>query len=336
MKGAPIRFVAAVLGGWTCIRIAVLLPDAERLKLVGDVLAPRAAAAGRPAMRAVPLPWRRAATVGHEAEPSAAAPWRIRPAAGFAAAISAQAKPEVALARIRSHDPDKAPPWPALVVPTLGSGPSRQAPSRWATSAWLLTRGGANGTVTGGRLGASQAGLRMTYRLDVRRRIALAARIAAPLQGRGTEVAIGLDWQPTAAAVHLVAEHRIGIDGAQGRPTVMVIAGLDPVRLAAGFQLEAYAQGGAILRGGKAQAFGDGAIRLSRPMAVLGPATLDLGLGAWGGAQPGATRVDLGPTIGVALPVAGRNLRLSLDWRQRVAGTARPGSGPALSIGSDF
>jgi hypothetical protein len=29
-------------------------------------------------------------------------------------------------------------------------------------------------------------------------------------------------------------------------------------------------------------------------------------------------------------------VRLSIDWRQRIAGRARPGSGPALSIGSDF
>ncbi|WP_204317143.1 hypothetical protein, partial [Klebsiella aerogenes] len=29
-------------------------------------------------------------------------------------------------------------------------------------------------------------------------------------------------------------------------------------------------------------------------------------------------------------------LRIALDWRQRVAGEARPGSGPALTLGADF
>lgn len=224
-----------------------------------------------------------------------------------------------------------------MVIPsTIGPVPAGTPASRWAASAWLLTRGGANGTLTGGQLGASQAGLRMTYLLDERRRVALAARIATPLRGRGTEAAIGLDWQPTAAPVHLVLEQRVGLDGARGGPTALAIAGLNPTPIAAGFRLEAYAQGGVILRDGKAEGFGDGAARLARPVATLGGATLDLGLGAWAAGQRGAARVDAGPTLGVALPVAGRSVRVSLDWRQRVAGDARPGSGVALSVGSDF
>ncbi|MBS0285465.1 MAG: hypothetical protein JSS15_13700, partial [Proteobacteria bacterium] len=58
-------------------------------------------------------------------------------------------------------------------------------------------------------------------------------------------------------------------------------------------------------------------------------------LGAWGGAQRGAARLDVGPAAGVAVPAA-MPLRISLEWRQRIAGDARPGSGPALSIGADF
>lgn len=190
--------------------------------------------------------------------------------------------------------------------------------------------------MSGGRLGASQAGVRVAYHLDGARRVAVAGRIAAPLRGRGAEAALGLDWRPTPAPVHLVVEQRIAIDGAWGGPTAMVIAGLNPTPIAVGFRLEAYAQGGAILRGGKAEAFGDGAARLARPVVSLGQARLDLGLGAWGAGQRGATRIDVGPTVGVALPLAGRSVRVSLDWRQRVAGDARPASGPALSIGSDF
>lgn len=48
-------------------------------------------------------------------------------------------------------------------------------------------------------------------------------------------------------------------------------------------------------------------------MAAIGPATLDIGAGAWGGAQRGAERLDFGPTLGVAAPVAGRTLRLAVD-----------------------
>jgi hypothetical protein len=34
--------------------------------------------------------------------------------------------------------------------------------------------------------------------------------------------------------------------------------------------------------------------------------------------------------------VAHGGLRLGAEWRQRVAGKAKPGSGPALSLGADF
>ena len=31
-----------------------------------------------------------------------------------------------------------------------------------------------------------------------------------------------------------------------------------------------------------------------------------------------------------------RNVKVHLDWRQRVAANARPGSGPALTLAGDF
>ncbi len=66
-------------------------------------------------------------------------------------------------------------------------------------------------------------------------------------------------------------------------------------------------------------------------------ATFALGIGLWGGAQRGATRFDLGPAATIDLPVTrAAHLRVALEWRQRVVGAARPGSGPALSIGTDY
>jgi hypothetical protein len=56
----------------------------------------------------------------------------------------------------------------------------------------------------------------------------------------------------------------------------------------------------------------------------------------WGGAQRGAARLDVGPAASLSLPIADRNLRLSFEYRRRVAGRAAPGSGPVLAIGSDF
>jgi hypothetical protein len=58
-----------------------------------------------------------------------------------------------------------------------------------------------------------------------------------------------------------------------------------------------------------------------------------VGLGVWGGAQPGLYRLDAGPRV--TMRVRG-NLRVHADWRQRLVGNARPGSGPALTLAGDF
>ena len=209
------------------------------------------------------------------------------------------------------------------------------SPRRFAGSIWAIARGGANQALLGGQLGASQAGVRVTYTLDRGHRLALAGRLATPLSGRGREAAIGFDWQPTVMPLHLVAEQRIGLDGGRGGPTLSVIGGVGPITLARGITLEAYGQAGGIARD-RIDGFADGLVRLSHPLATIGHATVDIGGGAWAGAQRGAVRIDAGPSLAMRLPVGTRALRMTADWRQRIAGAARPGSGPALSIGSDF
>jgi hypothetical protein len=57
------------------------------------------------------------------------------------------------------------------------------------------------------------------------------------------------------------------------------------------------------------------------------------GFGVWGGAQPGLYRVDAGPRLTMRVR---KNVKLHVDWRQKLAGNARPGSGPALTLAGDF
>ena len=208
-------------------------------------------------------------------------------------------------------------------------------PNRLSGSAWLLVRGGPAGTVSGGQLGASQGGLRLAYALGSQRKVALVARVATPLKGAGREVAFGVEWQPTRFPVRLVAEQRFALDGGRGGPTIGVIAGYGPADVAPGLRLEAYGQAGAIRRDG-IEGFVDASGRLTYPIGTLAGAKVDVGVGMWGSAQRDAERFDIGPSIVAALPVARKTIRLTLDWRERIAGGARPGSGPALSIGSDF
>ncbi|MFN3725748.1 MAG: hypothetical protein ACK4SZ_05515 [Allosphingosinicella sp.] len=77
--------------------------------------------------------------------------------------------------------------------------------------------------------------------------------------------------------------------------------------------------------------FADGLVRAT---TQLGP--VDVGGGLWGGAQPGASRLDAGPHLSAPLRVGGVNLRLMGEWRFRLAGDAAPGSGPAFTLASDF
>jgi hypothetical protein len=217
-------------------------------------------------------------------------------------------------------------------------------------SGWLLIRGGPAlaGGLAGAQLGGSQAGIRLARTIDRARRLAVVARLSAAIDGSGgthalsdREGAVGLAWRPTRLPVTLVAERRFVFDrGGRDGTVAGVIAGLPATPVVAGFRLEAYGQAGAIARTGMGtgttvEGFGDGAARLARPVTV-GPLHLDVGIGAWGGAQRGAARLDIGPTLGAQVPVGGRRLRVALDWRGRIAGNARPGSGPAVSLGTDF
>ena len=227
--------------------------------------------------------------------------------------------------------------WPTLVMPGAAR-PASSRRSRWSGDGWLLVRGGGSGGAAFGvgQLGGSQAGLRLAYAIDRRHRIAIAGRLTSPLHGAGAEAAIGIEWRPMAMLpVRLIAEERLPLDGGRAAPAIGAVGGIGPTPIAAGFRLEAYGQAGMIDRG-RPHGFADGAARAARPLATIGGFRLDGGGGVWGGAQQGAARLDIGPTIGVALPAGTLPMRLTLDWRQRVAGQARPGSGVALSLGADF
>jgi hypothetical protein len=213
--------------------------------------------------------------------------------------------------------------------------PAPAPPSRWSGSLWGIVRGrGATGVATP-QLGGSQAGVRLAYALDEAGRVTIAGRVATALGTRQQEAAVGVEWRPTRLPVRLVAEQRIGIAPTRGGPGIGVVGGVAEVPLAAGFALDGYGQAGVIARDG-GEGYGDGALRVGRDVMARGGVALDVGAGAWGAAQRGAARLDVGPSAALTFPVGAQRARLSLDWRQRIAGDAWPGSGPALSLGADF
>jgi len=221
----------------------------------------------------------------------------------------------------------------AEAAATAGPPPAR----RWSGSAWAFLRGGGRATaLSPGQIGGGQAGARILYRLAPG--LSATARISTAIGGfRQTETSIGLDWTPVARLpIHLMAERRIAIDsGGRNAWTLGAAGGVDDVRIAAGWRLDAYGEAG-VVGAHRRDLYADGAVRIARATGVGDGKTLALGGGLWGAAQPGASRLDIGPSAVLRLPVAHRTMAIALDWRERVAGHARPGSGAALTVATDF
>ncbi len=217
-----------------------------------------------------------------------------------------------------------------------------QWPSRLRFSTYALWRsgGGQIGLANQGELGGSQAGARALYRFASPGSVelSLAARISRPIESsRGMEAAIGVSARPVRDfPVEVTLERRIALDnGGRNAWSLGMAGGVDRQRLLAGLELDAYLQAGAV--GARSRdLYGDVAFAVSRPIALSDRTTLSLGGGTWASAQPGISRVDIGPQVTLRVPAGEASMRVTLGWRQRVIGNANPGSGPVLTVGTDF
>lgn len=206
---------------------------------------------------------------------------------------------------------------------------------RFQASSWALLRqqSGAPGSrslASGGQLGASQADARLIYNVD--RRLAVAARFSSEIGRRGGEVAAGVRVHPLVSIpIWVTAERRQAIGkygGGRDAFAFFLEGGLYDRPLPWRFSLDTYLQGGMV--GLKSRdLFIDGGLWVTRPVYR----NFSVGFGVWGAAQPGLYRVDAGPRITMRVR---KNVKLHLDWRQRIAGNARPGSGPAITLSGDF
>jgi len=163
--------------------------------------------------------------------------------------------------------------------------------------------------------------------------LAASIRSSAPVGGvvRQAEVAGGVRWQPLNKwPVAITAERRQSFGRDKGRSDFALFAegGLYQRPFYAGFNLDAYLQAGMVgVR--ERDLFADGSATLTRPIWKQ----LGGGFGVWGGAQPGLYRVDAGPRLTWRV---GNKMRVHADYRQRLAGSAAPRSGPVLTLAGDF
>jgi hypothetical protein len=207
---------------------------------------------------------------------------------------------------------------------------------RLQLTSWALLRSqrtgiaGSRSLAPGGQLGASQAGARLVYSFT--RQIAASARLSSPVGTRGGEAAAGVRIQPLVhVPLWLTAERRQAIGrfgGGRSAFALLVEGGVYEQPLPWRFSLDSYFQGG-LVSVKQRDLFFDGGLTVTRPLWH----NFSGGFGVWGGAQPQLARLDVGPRITMRVR---NNLKVHFDWRQKLVGNARPGSGPALTLAGDF
>lgn len=266
---------------------------------------------------------------------TAAAPQRI-------ASVSAQAS--------TSAPPPQAAPAPRTAPFLPPTAPARPKLRRLSVDGWAFWRQGSDAApISQGRVpiyGASQIGGVLQYRVAPRSghdpRVYARAYRALVTVGE-SELALGGSVRPLARVpirVAAVGRYTDAPLGSEFRPAAYAVTEFAPLRLPYDTRLEAYAQAGWV-GGDAATAFADGQVSVLREFGGVRRATNDavrlmFGAGAWGGAQEGTERIDIGPTLRADFRLGRLPARISVDWRQRVAGDASPGSGVAATLSTGF
>jgi hypothetical protein len=366
--------LAAILGGWFVLRIVLwqplfdpagfvsklpftsraAAPARERTPAANGVPAQPFARTTRPvpgpveAPNAQPLPPPWLTTFVPVSDPAPAAV-PVRRAVGQQLLLAAafahmELPPEIAA----HFAPARTPAAPLLASGQPLTGRIARPPangSRWSGDGWLLLRDDRRGPLAAGvpSYGRSQAGAVLRYQLapaSGHRPVAYARATRALAGPREAEAAAGLSARPLAGVpLSLAAEVRVseGLAGREVRPAAFAVTELPPAELPLGLRAEGYAQAGYV--GGRfATAFIDGQARLDRRLARLDEDEDEVraGAGVWGGAQEHAARLDVGPSATASFRLGATRSRVALDYRVRVAGDARPKSGPALTISAGF
>lgn len=233
-------------------------------------------------------------------------------------------------------------PGASAAAAPVAPAPVRDQPDRWSGDAWVFWRRDSDAPLApGGQgYGRSQAGavirLAMIPASAIRPQAHL--RASAAIEGpREREVAAGVSARLGDVPVRVAAEARLTETalGTELRPAAFAVTEIPSFDLPAGLTGETYIQGGYV-GGDFNTAFIDGQLGVAREFRLTERSRFRLGGGVWGGAQRGATRLDVGPSAQVLFPIGSVNARLSADYRFRIAGDAQPSSGPTLTLSAGF
>jgi hypothetical protein len=221
---------------------------------------------------------------------------------------------------------------------------------RWSGQAFALIRetglDPATGIATGPLLGTSQSGFAVAYTPSplARRPLAVTARVNAATDADGrtdnrtAQAAFGVRWQAT-PAVALSGERLVSLgEFARDDWLVRLSAGTSRSFRPRGLAVNADAYGEVSLLG-NGDVVSAGQLRGLTPV-LSKPVSLAAGLGAWGSVQKAGPetigRLDLGPSAVVRLGQGRFGFEIAADYRQRLAGNAEPGSGPTVTLSTNF
>jgi hypothetical protein len=215
---------------------------------------------------------------------------------------------------------------------------------RWSADTWLFWREASHhqeSTPSAPLYGANQFGGIVRYRLGDAGSSAsqLAVRTyRALIEARESQLGLGISTRPIASMPirsHLEIQTAVRPADAEVRAAGFVTTEMPAIEVSDRVKAEVYAQAGYV-SGAQASLFAQGQALVSRDLSEFRLDNLRVGAGAWAGAQRGAERIDIGPSIHVTAQLADTPVRLSLDWRERVAGDAVPPSGIAATLSAHF
>ena len=217
------------------------------------------------------------------------------------------------------------------LAPSFRVNEPTAAANRISLTGWAMMRskGGPEALTNNGMLGGSEVGARLMWRADPR--LSATLRASAPINIQpGMEAALGLRYQPFADwPVAFTLERRRGFrDYGRNAFALFSEGGVHGRPLPWQFALNGYFQAG-VVDFNDPDWFVDGQLAVSRPVWR----NISAGVGAWGGAQPGLKRLDVGPHVSVKL---GNRTRAQFDYRLKVGGNAEPGSGGTFTLAGDF
>jgi hypothetical protein len=352
--GRPLRFLAVLLGGWVCVR-GMTFAVPMWMTSDGQEAARSASMIERPSVVSPAGEATKAEERGTDLAPFVQADETagLSRLAGtqFAERPSRVATPQPSGA-MNGQDPGPAtaPAHPEAVgekaaaevaSPVSLIAPPASRASRWSAQAWMLWRPDASeGRALAPLLGGSQMGVRLDYRLAEGRAGALS------LYGRGSraleaptaeEGAAGVAWTLPSLPLSVLVERRQGVgSGSRTGFAAMVAGGLNPVEVAPRIEAEAYAQAGIVGLPGR-DVFADGKASLAYRLApAVAGSRLMVGGAVAASTPPGARRIDVGPEVRLQMPAGSGGVRLAAEWRARVAGNARPSTGPVVTLISEF